>query len=307
MKAGMNSFTQLVQLAMQHQQAVALRPVIEKELLHYDVLFCLDRAGLLDDLVFQGGMSLRLCYGANRLSEDLDFAGGVYFDSQQLAEMKLVIEAHIGRRYGLEVTVKEPKQLRQEPEYAGLRVDKWQVAVTTSPRRRDIPKQRIKIEVANVPAYTKQVRPLMRNYDFLPDGYEDVLVMAESLDEVMADKLVSLPATQHYIRYRDIWDLAWLYQQGAVLDVGLVAQKVRDYKLEDFAQMLKQRVQGIDALLNGGEFQEEMMRFIIPEVYERTIQKPKFMAYLGLTVEQLLRQLQKGLAGEGAVAPKFPM
>ena len=55
-----------------------MRPVIEKEILHYDILFCLDQAGLLKDLVFQGGTCLRLCYGANRFSEDLDFAGGNY-------------------------------------------------------------------------------------------------------------------------------------------------------------------------------------------------------------------------------------
>jgi predicted nucleotidyltransferase component of viral defense system len=53
-----------------------MRPVIEKELLHYDILFSLDKEGLLDILTFQGGTSLRLCYGAPRFSEDLDFAGG---------------------------------------------------------------------------------------------------------------------------------------------------------------------------------------------------------------------------------------
>ncbi|HET6629122.1 MAG TPA: nucleotidyl transferase AbiEii/AbiGii toxin family protein, partial [Woeseiaceae bacterium] len=46
------------------------RPVVEKELLHYDILFALDTEGLLDPLTFQGGTSLRLCYGAQRFSED---------------------------------------------------------------------------------------------------------------------------------------------------------------------------------------------------------------------------------------------
>jgi hypothetical protein len=49
-----------------------MRPVVEKELLHYDLLFILDKENLLDNLTFQGGTSLRLCYGAPRLSEDLD-------------------------------------------------------------------------------------------------------------------------------------------------------------------------------------------------------------------------------------------
>lgn len=38
-----------------------MRPVIEKELLHYDILYALDEARVLDNLVFQGGTSQRLC------------------------------------------------------------------------------------------------------------------------------------------------------------------------------------------------------------------------------------------------------
>jgi len=61
-----------------------MRPIIEKELQHYDFLFCLDQAGLLDTRVFQGGTSLRLCYGGSRFSEDLDFADGKEFTSARL-------------------------------------------------------------------------------------------------------------------------------------------------------------------------------------------------------------------------------
>ena len=56
------------------------------------------------------------------------------------------------------------------------------------------------------------------NYDFLPDGYGDTLVLTEARDEIMADKLVSLVNTQRYVRHRDIWDLRWLKQQGAAVN-----------------------------------------------------------------------------------------
>jgi predicted nucleotidyltransferase component of viral defense system len=58
----------------------AMVPVIEKELLHYDILDELDRFSLLARLSFQGGTCLRLCYGSERYSEDLDFAGGSDFN-----------------------------------------------------------------------------------------------------------------------------------------------------------------------------------------------------------------------------------
>ncbi|MBF4248549.1 nucleotidyl transferase AbiEii/AbiGii toxin family protein, partial [Vibrio anguillarum] len=86
----------------------------------------------LDKLTFQGGTSLRLCYGGNRFSEDLDFAGGKDFSSAMLADMKHCIEKYIGERYGLEVTVKEPKDLKQDHKYSELSIDKWQIAVVTS-------------------------------------------------------------------------------------------------------------------------------------------------------------------------------
>lgn len=50
--------------------------VIERELLHYEIPQALEAKGLLEMLVFQGGTCLRLCHGADRYSEDLDFAGG---------------------------------------------------------------------------------------------------------------------------------------------------------------------------------------------------------------------------------------
>jgi len=69
-------FANLAERAMVQAGRSHMRPVIEKELLHCDILFGLDRAGLLDELTFQGGTALRLCYGSPRFSEDLDFAGG---------------------------------------------------------------------------------------------------------------------------------------------------------------------------------------------------------------------------------------
>jgi predicted nucleotidyltransferase component of viral defense system len=78
------NFAALVDKAMILSGRGHMRPVIEKELLHYDILFSLDKEGLLDILTFQGGTSLRLCYGAPRFSEDLDFAGGRDFAGRQM-------------------------------------------------------------------------------------------------------------------------------------------------------------------------------------------------------------------------------
>jgi predicted nucleotidyltransferase component of viral defense system len=306
MKIDQQNFAKLVNHAMQSATVSHMRAVIEKELLHYDILFALEKGGLLDQLVFQGGTSLRLCYGGNRFSEVLDFAGGEKFTSADLADMKACIEKYIGKRYGLEVTVKEPKELREDPQYAELSIEKWQVAVVTSPERKDLPKQKIKLEIANVPAYTKDPLPLLVNYDFLPDGYSDTLILTETLDEVMADKIISLPATTRYVRHRDIWDLAWLQQQGAQLNIDLVRYKIADYKLDAYEAMLSGLIERLPALVSSSEFTGEMKRFLPTDVFERTLAKAKFQIYLRNTLLTLFRSVESQLLGN-TPAPDFVM
>lgn len=306
MKIDQENFTQLVNKAMQNESVTHMRAVVEKELLHYDILFALEKGGLLDKLTFQGGTSLRLCYGGNRFSEDLDFAGGKDFSSAMLADMKSCIEKYIGDRYGLEVNVKEPKELKEDPKYAELSIDKWQIAVVTSPERKDLPKQKIKVEVANIPAYTKEPMSLKINYDFLPDGYSDMLILTETLDEVMADKIISLPATTKYVRHRDIWDLVWLQQQGATLNMDLVKSKVSDYKISEFEEMLENLLERIPALVFSEEFLAEMKRFLPTDVFDRTLALEKFQMYLKNTLVKLFKNVQDELSGN-KVTTEFKM
>src|ERR1700675_549875 len=55
-----------------------------KEAIHLHLLSALSDAGVLRHVVFQGGTALRLCYGGERYSEDLDFVcgkAGCYVDN----------------------------------------------------------------------------------------------------------------------------------------------------------------------------------------------------------------------------------
>lgn len=293
MKTAHNNFITLVEQAMQSQGRAHMRPVIEKELLHYDILFALDSAGLLDTLTFQGGTSLRLCYGAPRFSEDLDFAGGHAFETQNLVSMKTCIEHYLGKRYGLEVSVKEPSEMSLEPENRNIKISKWQIRIVTHPERRDIPMQVIKIKVGNIPAYTKEPRQLHANYDFLPDGYSDTLVMVETLNELMADKLVSLVNCQSYVRHRDIWDLHWLKQQGALLRLDLIWRKIKDYKIENYTTKIEEMIYQLPNIIPSKAFKEQMSRFLPMEVQERTLLKEKFYPFLQSEMIAMLENLKK--------------
>jgi len=306
-KYDQENFQRLVSLAMQDPNLANMRPVIEKEIIHFDLLFALDQEGLLNDLVFQGGTAVRLCYGGKRFSEDLDFAGGVDFSSSQLAKMKECILDYLGNRYGLEVSVKEPKSLRREAAYAERNVDMWQIAIATSPERPDLPKQRVKLEVANIPAYTAIPQSLIRTYDFLPDGYEDLLVMTEDKSEIMADKLVSLPATQKYVRHRDIWDLAYLAQEKAVVRSDLVLNKIRDYQIEDYGEKLEKTISRLPEIIKGKSFRDEMNRFLPRDVIERTLAQKKFTEFLQNRVASLLEQVRDEIDSDQSADSSFLM
>ena len=235
-----DDFKQYVEMALQNTDLATMRPVVEKELLHFEIFNALDEAGLLKNLVFQGGTSLRLCRGSDRFSEDLDFAGGRDFSARSMVAIKDCIVSRIGDRFGLNVTFKEPK-----PANVGARVtvDKWVISIETAPQLRDLPRQRIKLAIANIPAYTREPVPLRLNYSVL-EGMSTVIVNTEKIDEVLADKLVALPtsisriedgsqvATPTRIRHRDIWDIAWLTQRGATLDARMVNAKIDDYGIE---------------------------------------------------------------------------
>lgn len=260
-----------------------MAPVIEKELLHYEILRAMEEAGLLANLTFQGGTCLRLCYGASRYSEDLDFAGGSDFNSGSLDDLKACIERALPERYSVEADVKEPA------DRASL-VKKWRVRIDTAPSRPDIASQKISIEVATIPAYTKRPRMLQLNYEGLPSSYEDVVLFAESLEEIMADKLEALVCSEH-IRYRDIWDLHWLMRRpGIDLDMACTLRKRKESDYMEstiFAEKAPYLVKDLPDIVDGGEFSKQMRRFLPIDQFERTVARPSFRTALTESVQEL--------------------
>lgn len=295
-------FKQYVDMALKQSDLAAMRPVVEKELLHYEIFNALDDEGLLRHLVFQGGTSLRLCRGSERFSEDLDFAGGRDFSAASMAQIKNCIVKRIGERFGLAVTVKEP---RPPKDKALISVSKWLVSIETTPGQPDLPRQKIKLEIANVPAYTREAVPLRVNYDVL-EGMSRVIVNTETIDEILADKIVALPTsvskfengalvlTPTKIRHRDIWDIAWLVAQGAHLNMDLVKAKVDDYGIQHYRQLLNHTIEAIPDIVASEGFRAQMQRFIQKSAYDNAFGRPEYVSYLSNTVGRLFNAVNAG-------------
>ena len=117
----------------------ALLPIVEKELIHYDIIRALDESRWLDGLTFQGGTCLRLCYGAVRYSEDLDFTTALDLEESDLAGFRELLSDSLRCKYDVGVRVKDPKKIKHFE--GGGSMKRWQVVVDTAPARPDLPRK----------------------------------------------------------------------------------------------------------------------------------------------------------------------
>lgn len=272
----MSLFDHLVDEALQGLPEFApLRVVVEKELLHHDILREMSRAGFLRKLTFIGGTCLRTCYGSPRLSEDLDFTGGAEFARDDLAGLGAVLVEGLKVKYGLPVSVSEP--VREEGN-----VDTWKLRLVTRPERKHLPAQRINIDICALPSHDR--RPVMlRNHYGVDMGTSGLILQAQSREEIFADKIVAFALRPNRLKNRDLWDILWLHQQGVALSAELVPRKAADRGLEraDFLKRLEDRqafLQAEPACRN--DFLSEMRRFLPPSVVAETLAQDAFWSVM---------------------------
>ena len=287
-------FDQLVNEALRSRvELTSLRPVVEKELLHHDILREMSEAGLLKGLTFIGGTCLRACYGSSRLSEDLEFTGGSDFQRSDLAELACVLVDRLQTRYGLPVSVSEPVK-------TGGQVSTWKLTIETRSGQKHLPAQRIHLDICAIPSHDP--RPMMlRNLYGIDLGTSGLILQAQSREEILADKVIALAFRENRIKNRDLWDIAWLIQQGIELPVQLIPLKIRDHQRDDaeFHASLKER---LDAMKSRPEmredFMKEMRRFLPAATVRETIEAEPYWAYLTQVVDDLARKamsvLKKG-------------
>ena len=155
----------------------AMAQNLMKEAIHLHLLSALSDAGVLQQVVFQGGTALRLCYGGERYSEDLDFVcgkvGALLQDSAFDALVDKALEiarSTLQRDFGIaaaEIGLKRPKQ----PEIdkgRDVTVAAWQIVVPVDPAPR-APRSRVKIEFANIPSYELKTVGRERHAGSRPD------------------------------------------------------------------------------------------------------------------------------------------
>lgn len=287
----MNLFDSLVDNALSRQpQLGSLRVVVEKELLHHDILRAMSEAGLLQQLTFIGGTCLRACYGSHRLSEDLDFSGGADFTREQLVGMADHLRETLHDKYDLNVEVSEPTR-------DSGNVATWKLKIQTRPGRPDLPAQKINIDVCAIPSYLPQPRMLLNPYG-VDMGTMGLIVNAESREEIFADKLIAFALRPNRLKHRDLWDIVWLHQAGVKPALDLLTKKLADHQCtaRAFNSAFSERVSLLknDPKLEAA-FLKEMQRFL-PASQLRTVEQVGFWSFLSLLFQDLQQQVKSATA-----------
>jgi predicted nucleotidyltransferase component of viral defense system len=239
-----------------------------KEAIHLHLLSAMSDAGILRHAVFQGGTALRLCYGGDRYSEDLDFVcgkAGSYFTH---VEFKELIEAALettkktlNRDFGIaadRISLKKPPHpdlVKLEP----ITVAAWQIIVPIEATPR-APRSLIKIEFANVPAYETKPMPVRATPGLVQ--VQDVILTVETPNELLADKAVALTARK-VLKFRDVWDV-WFLQNKLDAKVArdVVQKKFADYGASDMETKAEKRLAELSNEATTNAFLSEMKRFL---------------------------------------------
>ncbi|MES2212765.1 MAG: nucleotidyl transferase AbiEii/AbiGii toxin family protein [Pseudomonadota bacterium] len=285
----MNTFDKLVDAAIKNQPNLALlKVVVEKELLHHDILRIMSQNNLLDPLTFIGGTCLRCCYGSPRLSEDLDFTGGADFTRNQLSIMGEILIDNLSEKYQLLVKVSEPIK-------DSTNVSTWKLKIETRPGQSDIPTQRINIDICSVTSYEMQPARLLNHYR-VDMGTRGLAINAQSLEEIYTDKLLAFAGRINRIKYRDLWDILWLDQQGIKPRLELIKNKLdeRNLSFNHFIQTYAERRESLssDPSIKSG-YKAEMQRFLTTEEVARTVDNDGLWLFLVDHMADLERQIKR--------------
>lgn len=294
---------QIVDTALNsHPELVRIRDVVEKEILHHDILEILMGAGALSRMTLRGGTCLRLCYNSSRLSEDLDFTAGSNFQPEMLEGIDVVLKSKLESNYQLDIAVHKPVIARGD-------TSTWKITIEKFANRPDLPSQKIRLDVCAYPSLDRTKRPLIDHYQ-TRSSMHGLLIPAQSLAEILCDKLIAFAYRERRIKPRDVWDLVWLSQQNIVPDCTFIVEKLqlREKSQASFLKKIKHHCQLIkESEEVKTDFYQEMTRFVSRTVATTSLEQPSFWEYVGIQVSDYVATTERLLSTQGGAELPFKM
>lgn len=261
-----------------------------REIMQEIALAGLSRTDFFEKAAFYGGTALRIFYGLDRFSEDLDFSL-LKSDPDFSLESYFASIVNEFEALGMKVSIKEKdKKIKSNVESAFLKSETiWKELVLE-----DIVKQagiqsnkqiKIKIEVDCEPplGFTTEEKLLVRPFSFY--------VKCFTLPSLFAGKMHALlfRKWKDRVKGRDWYDLEWYIKKGVPLDISHFLRRAKDtgdWKEEKITQdqiidLLKEKISSVSF----DNIKEDVVRFIkddsaleiwSPEYFNNLLEKLKF-------------------------------
>ena len=251
-----------------------------REIMQDIALAGLQRAGFFEKAAFYGETALRIFYGLNRFSEDLNFS---LLEVNPDFSLDKYLDAILTEfnSLGMEVSVKEKqKTIQNNIESAFLKSETiWKELVLEGvvPQSGLGQKARIKIklEVDTMPplGFETEEKLLLKPFSFY--------VKCFTISDLFAGKMHALlfRKWKTNVKGRDWYDMEWYIQKGIPLNLQHFALRAKDsgdwgkdtITPDEFLDLLKVKIDGVD--LN--RVKADISRFI-PDPEVLTIWSPKY-------------------------------
>ena len=228
-----------------------------KEIMQEIVLCGLSRAGFFQKAAFYGGTALRIFYGLDRFSEDLDFSLVTADPDFNLSVYFPVLEKEV-RAFGLHVTIQEKEKTKESnirsaflkgntKEHLLLFYADENLAGSVA--RSEVVKIKFEVDI-NPPEYAG----FEHKYRLLPTPYE---VNLYDMPSLFAGKIhaVLCRAWKSRIKGRDLYDYVFYLSRGSavnqkhlrarLLQSGFISEDV-ECTLPELRHMLYERFDAID-------------------------------------------------------------
>ncbi|MBW6482313.1 MAG: nucleotidyl transferase AbiEii/AbiGii toxin family protein [Vicingaceae bacterium] len=261
-----------------------------REIMQEITLAGLSRTDFFEKAAFYGGTALRIFYGLDRYSEDLDFSL-LKPDSNFSIEPYFKAIIYEFKSLGLTVGIKEKKKTNQTAiDSAFLKAETiWQEIVLE-----DIIKEigvrsnktlKIKIEVDRQPSlnFKTEEKLLLRPFSFYVKCFTKPSLFAGKMHALLFRKW------KNRVKGRDWYDLEWYIKKGIPLDVNHFLTRAKDtndwqedsISNEQILELLDTKIKSVSF----SNIKEDVVRFIQndailtiwnPEYFKDLIEKIKF-------------------------------
>lgn len=246
-----------------HAQALqALREIMQEI-----ALAGLQRAGFFEKAAFYGGTALRIFYGLDRFSEDLDFS---LLAKQPEFRLERYIAAILTEfsAAGMEVSVTEKnKTTKNNIESAFLKPDTvWKELVLeniipgTGLSQKPNIKIKLEVDTEPPPGFTTEEKLLLRPFSFYVKCYTAPDLFAGKIHALLFRKWKT------NVKGRDWYDTEWYIKKGIPLNLSHLAQRSIDSGDWDKSNMTEADLRELlRAKINSVSFErvkEDIVRFI---------------------------------------------